>query len=143
MTQIDFYLLSTNKIALQMRYACILAELEYQQGKTVYINMQSMEDCKMMDEKLWAFRDNSFIPHNIAGQGSAPIIIGCAPNVPTTDDILINLCHPVPDFFSRFYYVKEIVIEEEQIKANSRENFRYYRDRGYPLQHHKINTDTI
>ena len=143
MTQVDFYLLSTSDVALRLRYACVLAELEYKQGKTVYLNMQSPEDCKAIDEKLWSFRDNSFIPHNIAGAGTAPIIIGCAPNIPTTDDVLINLCHPVPDFFSRFHHVKEIVIEEDKIKDETRKNFRYYKDRGYPLQHHKINADTI
>ena len=143
MTQVDFYLLSTSDAALRLCYACVLAELEYKQGKTVYLNMQSNEDCKTINEKLWSFRDNSFVPHNVADEGSAPIIIGCAPNTPTTDDVLINLCHPVPDFFSRFHHVKEIVIEEDKIKDETRKNFRYYKDRGYPLQHHKINADTI
>ncbi|MFB1037501.1 MAG: DNA polymerase III subunit chi, partial [Sinobacterium sp.] len=80
MTQVDFYLLSTSDAALRLCYACVLAELEYKQGKTVYLNMQSNEDCKTINEKLWSFRDNSFVPHNVADEGSAPIIIGCAPN---------------------------------------------------------------
>ncbi|MFT6310517.1 MAG: DNA polymerase-3 subunit chi, partial [Porticoccus sp.] len=67
MTQVDFYSLSSSDAAVRLRYACILAELEYKQGKTVYLNMQSSEDCQSIDETLWSFRDNSFIPHNLAG----------------------------------------------------------------------------
>ena len=53
---------------------------------------------------------------------------------------MINLAMDIPTFFSRFERVSEIVIEEDEIKTAKRENFRFYRERGYPSETHKIAT---
>jgi len=53
-------------------------------------------------------------------------------------DVLINLCERVPYFFSRFRRTLEIVGGSEQEREASRERYRFYQSRGYPLKHHKL-----
>jgi DNA polymerase-3 subunit chi len=51
---------------------------------------------------------------------------------------MINLGNGVPEFFSRFDRLIEIVVTDPEITANSRLNYRFYKDRGYPLDTRKI-----
>ena len=53
-------------------------------------------------------------------------------------DLLINLGAEVPLFFSRFERVAEIVSGENEDRALARDRFRFYRDRGYSLNTHRL-----
>jgi len=44
----------------------------------------------------------------------------------------------VPAWFSRFTRIAELVGAAEDDKARGRERFRYYRERGYPLETHNL-----
>jgi DNA polymerase-3 subunit chi len=52
--------------------------------------------------------------------------------------LLINLAADVPDFFSRYERVAEIVDGNAERRAQSRERYRFYRDRGYQLNSHQV-----
>ena len=56
------------------------------------------------------------------------------------NEVLINLSAEVPLIFSHFERVAEIIPEGEENRNSGRERFRFYRDRGYPLQSHNIKT---
>lgn len=93
-----------------------------------------------LDRLLWTFDDQSFLPHGRIGQIDSeltPILIGAAP-LPDHDQILINLDPAVPPDFARFERLCEPLDPDPAVTAAGRERFRYYRDRGYPLHHHKI-----
>ena len=47
--------------------------------------------------------------------------------------LLINLCHEIPEWFSRFERIIEIVNSNKSYQDSKRENFQFYKDRGYPL----------
>jgi DNA polymerase-3 subunit chi len=49
-------------------------------------------------------------------------------------DLLINLDDEWPPFFSRFERLVEIVGTEEDNKVKARARYKFYKDRGYPLQ---------
>ena len=53
-------------------------------------------------------------------------------------EVLINLADEVPDFFSRYARVAEIVDADAIRREKGRERFRFYRDRGYQLQTHQL-----
>lgn len=53
-------------------------------------------------------------------------------------DVLINLCETVPPFFSRFRRTLEVVNGSENELIVSRERYRFYKSRGYPLNHHNL-----
>lgn len=138
MTKVDFYILGAGS---SEKMACRLAEKAYGLGNRIYIHTKTAEQAKHMNELLWTFRDGSFVPHEPYQAGSAsesPIQIGCHESPETDCDVLINLAPEVPLFFSRFLRVAELIAPNQDAKTQGRERFRFYRDRGYPLDTHDI-----
>ena len=142
MTRVDFYILEQQQGEARYRFACRLAEKAWQQGNKVYIHTENAEQSQRLDELLWTFRVGSFVPHSLddaAEADSSPIHIGHDAEPKHHDEVLINLAAEVPLFFSRFERVAELVDQDEQVKQQGRGRFRFYRDRGYPLENHTIN----
>jgi DNA polymerase-3 subunit chi len=52
--------------------------------------------------------------------------------------VLINLAGSVPEFFSRYQRVAELVDGNEQRRTQGRERFRFYRDKGCELHTHQL-----
>lgn len=141
MTRIDFYILEQPHSEARMRFACRLAEKAWQQGNQVYIHTESAEQSRRLDELLWTFRAGSFIPHSQDSDSSADSVavhIGHTGEPQHHDQVLINLAAEVPLFFSRFERVAELIDQDEEVRQQGRERFRFYRDRGYPLENHTI-----
>lgn len=144
MTRIDFYILERPNPDASLTLACRLAEKAVRLEHEVLINAGSRADSARLDELLWTFSQSSFLPHRPIGDVSRPdqgepVVIGCG-NEPEDGrwNLLINLAPEVPEFFSRFERVAEVVGAEEENKAAGRERFRYYRDRGYELLTHQV-----
>lgn len=139
MTRIDFYLLPDSDTDARDRYACTLTEEAFRSGRQVLIQVADEAHALRMDALLWSFRDSSFIPHALQGSPvAAAVEIGHGEDPGDQHDLLINLAGAVPPFFGRFEQVSEIVVEQDQIKDQTRQHYRYYQDHGYPLQHHRI-----
>ena len=142
MTRVDFYVSPNNASDANLQLACRIADKAWQQQNQVYIHTATPEQAKQLDDLLWVFRDGAFIPHcqsdnNLSAE--TPIIIGCdtAPAKPA--EVLINLAQEVPGFFSRFERVIEIVAGDEPTRTQARQRFKFYRERGYPLETHDLN----
>ena len=139
MTRIDFYILSDSQAQAREIYACRLADKAYQLGHHIHIHSESEQQAQQLDELLWSLRAGSFIPHALyQDDPQLPVTIGFDSEPLENTDILINLSPEAPAFFSRFQRVAEIVNEDPLYKERARERFRFYRDRGYELQHHQI-----
>jgi len=139
MTKVDFYILGTGS---SEQMACRLAEKAYGLGNRIYIHTETAQQATHMDELLWTFREGSFVPHEPYQTGNAsesPIQIGCHESPETDCEVLINLAAEVPLFFSRFLRVAELIGTHQNAKVQGRERFRFYRDRGYPLDTHDLN----
>jgi DNA polymerase III subunit chi len=68
-----------------------------------------------------------------------PVLIGVnQPPGPGRWDVLVNLGADVPEFFSRYERVAEVVDANAVRREQSRERYRYYRDRGYKLNTHQV-----
>lgn len=142
MTKVDFYILDDSQPLQRLRFACRLAEKVWQQGHQVYIHTADAAESQRMDDLLWTFRDGSFVPHQVIDNApldeETPIHIGHGEEPRHHDTVLINLADSVPLFFSRFERVAEIIGGDEAHRALGRERFRFYKERGYPLEHHSI-----
>lgn len=140
--RVDFYLL--NKAADdKWLYACRLLEKAYRLGHRVFVFCDNQQNAEHLDELLWTYKDNSFIPHNLQGEGPEPpppVQIGYQAEPRGFNDILLNLSSTVPAFFSRFNRIIEIVPEDEQSKEISRENYRTYRNAQCKIQTHQISS---
>lgn len=139
MTRVDFYILADARPLGRERVACRLAEKAYQRDHKLYIHTASGAEARSLDELLWTFRQHSFIPHACFTNGETePVLIGNGGEPPADRSILVNLDAEVPLFFSRFERVMEIIDADPERRAQGRNRFRFYQDRGYPLQTHKL-----
>lgn len=141
MTRVDFYILKDNAADARQRFVCRLAEKAWQQGNKVYIHTGDPTLSSRIDEMLWTFSQGSFVPHgldNDPAADEADIHIGHGDEPHHHDEVLINLSSEVPLFFSRFQRVAEIIDGDENQRQQGRERFRFYRERGYPLESHNI-----
>lgn len=138
MTKVDFYILSAGS---REHTACKLAEKAWGLGHRIYIHTASPAQARHMDELLWVFREGSFLPHERYQPGrdcNSPILVGSDEAPDTDSDVLINLANDVPLFFSRFLRVAEVIGADNGARHSGRERFRFYRDRGYPLDNHEL-----
>jgi DNA polymerase-3 subunit chi len=145
MTQIDFYVLPDAAARGREHFACRLADIAWRRGRRVYLYAQSPDQAGSLDTLLWTFQAGSFIPHArwpSEWEAQAAVLIGHDGVPDSVHDILINLSDGVPGFFSRFERTMEVVNQEPAVKQAGRERFRYYRDRGYPLQTHNMAAQT-
>lgn len=143
--QVDFYIIGANAPDATFRTACRVAEKAWQMGHRVYIHTDSPRTAAAMDDLLWTFRQESFVPHGLHGDtrdpgdlAATPVLIGSG-DAPDMDlDVLINLAEAVPLFIERSRRIAEIVGAGEDERRAGRERYRNYRDRGFDIRQHDI-----
>ncbi|MCL9683403.1 DNA polymerase III subunit chi [Legionella maioricensis] len=139
--RVDFYLLASDQPDARWLIACRLLEKAYSRGHRVYVHCANQEDAELLDDLLWSFRDDSFIPHNLLGEGPEPpppIQIGFGKEPRGFNDILLNLAPEIPSFHTKFKRIMELVSNQEAEKEQSRAHYKEYRGKGYELNTHNI-----
>ena len=144
MTRIDFYIIEEGSEKATETFICRLTEKAWLQNNAVYIHTMDEPHSSKYDELLWTFNEASFIPHQLdateLGKNDKAVLIGHQSTADITHhhDVLINLNHEAPSFFSQFDRVAEIITNDETSKVKGRERYQFYRDRGYALETHKM-----
>jgi DNA polymerase-3 subunit chi len=143
-TQVDFYILEADSDDARLRLACKIVDKATQLDHHVFVHSTSEDEAQKLDELLWTFSQGSFIPHRVVREVPAepprePVLIGLN-HEPATGrwDVLVNLALEVPEFFSRYERVAEVVDGNAERRERSRERYRFYRDRGYKLNTHPV-----
>ena len=143
MTQVDFYLLQDDSAQTRVGFACRLADKAYRLGNRVFIHTESAEQSRQLDDLLWTFQQNSFVPHAIyqdEQHNPPPVLLAHDAEPDASSHVLINLAAEIPLFFSRFERVAELVNQNAGIRQQGRSRYSFYKDRGYPLRTHEIKT---
>lgn len=143
MSRIDFYVLDHSEPDGRLRLACRLADKAFRQGCRIYVNAENPAQAARLDELMWTYRDDSFLPHALAGSKAAdgcPVSIGCGDHPATDATVLINLGGEVPTWFTRFERVTELVDAEPAMRRIARDRFRHYRAQGCEPQTHQLKT---
>jgi DNA polymerase-3 subunit chi len=136
LTRIDFYQTSGDEHA----FACRLIDLVYRKDHRIYVHTATEEQAKILNEQLWTFKEDSYVPHSLHSEAiDVPIKIGFDHEPEEHQDVLINLSGQIPHFFSRFDRVAEVVPVDQNSRKSARENYAYYKERGYVLNYHEIN----
>jgi len=135
MTRIDFHSNVPDKIA----YACRLVRKARTANCQVVMFSDDRSQLAALDEALWTFSDQDFLPHVMAGDSLAaqtPVILSDseAADLPH-HQILINLSTNTPAHFARFERMFEIISSDDADTLAGRERYRFYKQRGYPLTH--------
>ena len=133
----QFYVLKQDDSAHQAAGAVFdlaakIAADQYRLGHRVFIYADNTDTAHTIDDIIWSFEPDSFVPHNLQGEGpkgGAPVQIGMTPPVGNRK-ILINLAEHLPDFIRRFQQVYDFVPVEPNAKQAARERFKKLRQLG-------------
>lgn len=137
----DFYILNVTSQEEMFLFACKLIEKAYLKGHQIFVYCENESQAHQIDELLWSFEPKSFIPHHIQGEGPnlpPPIQIGYREHAKGFTDICINLSNQIPSFAHQFQRMIEIVPQDEEQKQIKRQHFRFYKEQGYQIQSHTI-----
>ena len=140
--RIDFYLLEESEAAACDATACRIAEKAWRHGYRVHLHVDSPESARRLDDLLWTWRDESFVPHSVCGADEVPVedpvTIGWGSLPRFAADVLLNLDSSVPDGFERFARVAEVVGGAEPARNAGRKRYRRYRGHGCELRTHRL-----
>lgn len=143
MTRVDFYITKNTADESAAKLACRIAEKAFQQKHNIYIHTDNREQAEKLDQLMWVYRDGSFLPHCLLDDpqhGQAAILIGYNEPPASSAAVLINISHEIPAFFSRFERVAEVVAGDDATREKARARYKFYRERGYPLETHELNS---
>ncbi len=137
MTQIDFY----TQVDDKLQTTCRLVAKARSHGLRVTVYCPDAALASRLDRLLWAVPTTGFLPHCRADDplsSVTPVLIDGSGDAPVHDDMLINLHAEWPAFFSRFQRLAEIVSAEDADRAQARNRYKFYRDRGYAIRTHDL-----
>jgi len=137
-TRVDFHVNAPDTLG----YACRLVRKAYRAGQRVVVFADDPARLASFDQALWSFSQFDFIPHVLAGDRLAartPVVLASADTELPHHEVLVNLgARLPPPFFARFERLIEVVGSGDDDRGPARARFRFYKDRGYPVQTHDL-----
>ena len=133
MTQVFFYHNTADRIAA----LAVLIGKAYAQKKPLLVFAPDAQDAQALDRRLWTHPPGGFVPHGHGDSplaGETPVVITDDIDAQTHNERLFNLSLEVPNGFSRFASVIEVVGNDERERQAGRERVRFYKDRGYAIK---------
>jgi DNA polymerase-3 subunit chi len=137
MTRIDFHLVDADPIG----YGCRLVRKIYKARQHVVVCCDDPVRLKAFDEALWTFSPQEFVPHVMASDALAsetPVLLTASAEALPWHQVLVNLGDGLPEGFARFDRLIAVGGAAATARARGRERWRFYRDRGYPLEKHEV-----
>lgn len=141
MTRVDFYQLADSSNKAPLLTSCKLIKKALAQHGSVYVQVPDLRTGEQLDELLWQFEPDAFIPHALLPRDeklSARVAIGVGVAPDVFADVLINLSDALPHQFQRFERLLELVPASEEQRLKARERYSFYKQRGYPLHYHDL-----
>ncbi|MCX8086668.1 MAG: DNA polymerase III subunit chi [Rhodocyclaceae bacterium] len=109
--------------------------------EAVLVYAPEAEAAERLDRLLWTQPQLSFTPHcglDSPLAAETPIVFAPHLDAPPQEECLLNFSNELPPGFSRFAQLIEIVSVDDADRLPARERFKFYRDRGYPLESQDI-----
>ena len=143
--QVDFYVRPEASLDALENFACRLVETVWQRGHRVFVLAASDAAARRLDDLLWTFRDESFVPHRrIGAEGfpaaepaSEPVLVGTPGAWNGEIEVLLNLTASVPGEAARTPRIAEVVPSGGSGRDAGRRRYREYRARGFELRTHR------
>ncbi len=128
----DFYLIDKPRFREQpLLLVCELVRKAFAAQLPLLVLARDFAQAEMIDDLLWAFDEDAFLPHQLAGdedEADVPVLI-VPPGIETAPrDLLINLretCAAPP-----FERVLEVVAADPAERSGSRERWKHYLQQG-------------
>lgn len=141
MPRADFYLIQKERFREQpLLLVCELARRALAAQQPTLILARDPRQAETLDELLWAFDDDAYLPHQIAGEDEddavTPLLV-VVPGTQTPDrPMVINLRDEAVS--GRFERVLEVVPADESAREPLRQRWRDYQARGFELNKHDM-----
>ena len=137
MTQVDFYFNAADLFQVTQRL--IAKALKAKPNATVVV-AGSTAALQAFDDYLWSFDASSFVPHVFASDALSTktnvlLTVGNEALPHSHYGLMVNFGASVPEHFSRFERLIELVASDEESKIRGRERFSFYKQCGYPMSH--------
>lgn len=132
----DFYLIAKPRFREQpLLLVCKLVQKALAAGQPLTILARDHAQAEELDDLLWAFDEDAFIPHQLAGNDDdhEVAVLIAPPGIDTLPrPLVINLRpDPVRDTFER---VLEVVPADPAERDESRQRWRAYQQAGIQLK---------
>ncbi|MDR0780130.1 MAG: DNA polymerase III subunit chi [Pseudomonadales bacterium] len=139
MARVNFYLLRHDDAHARLHLACRLSEQLLRQGLKVRLLATHEDEARTLDQLLWTFSAESFVPHAL--QNTAPA--ACSVLIDWhldafTGGNLLNLTAELPPQPALFDSIAEFVLNNDAAKALSRRKWNAYKQGGHELRHHQV-----
>lgn len=135
MPRADFYLIAKPRFREEpLRLVCELAKRAFASQQPTLILTRDHAQAEALDELLWAFDEDAFIPHQLAGDedDAQTAVLIVPPGVDTPDrPLVINLRETCAE--GSYQRVLEVVAADPAERTGSRERWREYQRRGFEL----------
>ncbi|MDX1453299.1 MAG: DNA polymerase III subunit chi [Oleiphilaceae bacterium] len=141
MNQADIYLLHSTAFSDQLVFCCKLAEKAFRQGLKMHIQTREAYQNEALNERLWDFRAESFLPHTVGQSAfeSHPITIdvNCSSSGDSGHrDLLILLTPTLPPKSENFKRVGMIVCNDPQDIQLARQAYKQLSNQGITANIH-------
>ena len=140
MARADFYLIAKPRFRDDpLLLVCELVKRAYTAEQPTLILARSQEQADELDAKLWEFDEDSFIPHQIAGDEDDALtaVLIAPPGVETADrNLVVNLRDECAE--GTFERVLEVVAADSAERDGSRVRWSEYKRRGFELTKHDM-----
>jgi len=142
MTRIDFY----SNAEPKLQVACELVAKIVREGLRVIVYAPDENTARTFDELLRTRLPVGFVPGRTtqpALSSETPVVIACGDVEIVHHEVMINLHADSPPSFSRFERLVELVGAGDDDRRLARSRFRFYRDRGYQINHHDLSKASV
>ncbi|MBI5446383.1 MAG: DNA polymerase III subunit chi [Deltaproteobacteria bacterium] len=134
MAGIDFYEVKGPRWELAV---CERVEALYEAGERVYVRAPSEALARALDDLLWTFREDSFVPHRLwGGEGDLPdpVAVGWRRGNPNGATCLVLAGAGEPEELSGFAQAFDFVpVSDPELTAGARERYRAFRAAGHQV----------
>lgn len=135
----DFYVLPSSDPDARARFLCRLVEKIRALGHEIFIQASNETEAQRIDQLLWEYRPESFIPHSLLNEtDNAGVKIGWDSQRPQHQDVYVNLDLDIPEDALKFDRILEIVIQSEDILTATRSNYKIYQKSSVKIDMHDM-----
>lgn len=122
--------------------ACELAESSYTRGHRLQIITSGEEEASRLDQLLWTFRPDSFVPHGVfeehSAQATLPIVITTGEERIGNIDSMLMMGYCPVEVVGRFAQVFHlVVVDQDERLAASRRYWAQLKEAGFTLRHRR------
>ena len=139
LANVSFYQLNQDEVDAKLKTACRLATQAYERSKSVFIWTVDEEGSKRVDDLLWEFPPDRFVPHEQSFiKTQFKNLVRIHHQIPEDNHyVLINLTQEPVALAGKFERVFEIVLPSESDSAATRQS--HYEQINCTIQNHTIN----